>query len=76
MKIKEILKSCDVSRVKGLGFDATCSMVVLDAKGEPVSVSSSGTNFAMNFPVSYKYIICNRRKRERHHHVDGPQSRD
>jgi FGGY-family pentulose kinase len=28
--------------VKGLGFDATCSLVVLDASGRPVTVSPSG----------------------------------
>src|SRR5256885_15390505 len=30
------------SAVKGLGFDATCSLVVLDAGGRPLTVSSSG----------------------------------
>jgi D-ribulokinase len=30
------------SAVKGLGFDATCSLVVLDAKGDPLTVSASG----------------------------------
>src|SRR6202048_3134138 len=28
--------------VKGIGFDATCSLVVLDAGGHPVTVSTSG----------------------------------
>jgi D-ribulokinase len=28
--------------VKGIGFDATCSLVVLDRDGEPLTVSSSG----------------------------------
>jgi D-ribulokinase len=28
--------------VKGIGFDATCSLVVLDAAGDPVTVSTSG----------------------------------
>jgi D-ribulokinase len=28
--------------VKGIGFDATCSLVVLDAGGNPLSVSTSG----------------------------------
>lgn len=27
------------SRVKGVGFDATCSLAVVDAQGEPVSIS-------------------------------------
>jgi D-ribulokinase len=30
--------------VKGLGFDATCSLVVLDGGGNPLSVSGSGDN--------------------------------
>src|SRR6202047_1321537 len=30
------------SAVKGLGFDATCSLVVLDAAGDPLTVSTSG----------------------------------
>lgn len=29
-------------RVGGIGFDATCSLVVLDPRGEPVTVSASG----------------------------------
>src|SRR5262245_56407416 len=30
--------------VKGIGFDATCSLVVLDEAGEPLTVSASGDN--------------------------------
>jgi len=30
------------SAVKGVGFDATCSLVVIDAGGNPLTVSSSG----------------------------------
>lgn len=30
--------------VKGIGFDATCSLVVLDRDGEPMTVSMSGDN--------------------------------
>ncbi len=30
------------SLVKGIGFDATCSLVVLDGGGKPLSVSTSG----------------------------------
>jgi D-ribulokinase len=30
--------------VKGIGFDATCSLVVLDKRGEPLTVSGSGDN--------------------------------
>lgn len=34
--------SVAAAQVKGLGFDATCSLVLLDAAGRPVSVSPSG----------------------------------
>jgi D-ribulokinase len=30
--------------VKGIGFDATCSLAVLDRRGEPLTVSMSGDN--------------------------------
>lgn len=32
----------DPTRVRGIGFDATCSLVAIDADGAPVSVSPSG----------------------------------
>jgi sugar (pentulose or hexulose) kinase len=32
----------DPARVRGIGFDATCSLVALDASGRPVSVSPTG----------------------------------
>jgi FGGY-family pentulose kinase len=31
-------------RIGGIGFDATCSLVALDAAGSPVSISSSGAH--------------------------------
>jgi FGGY-family pentulose kinase len=31
-----------INSVEGIGFDATCSLVVLDEKGQPVSVSPTG----------------------------------
>ncbi len=34
--------AADPARVRGIGFDATCSLVALDADGAPVSVSPSG----------------------------------
>ncbi|RJP33454.1 MAG: ribulokinase [Actinobacteria bacterium] len=38
----EVLEAGDRGRVAGLSFDATCSLVLLDGEGRPLSVSSSG----------------------------------
>src|SRR5579864_4342258 len=42
--VRAVLKEASLppSRVKGIGFDATCSLVVLDSVGHPLSVSLSG----------------------------------
>lgn len=41
---RTILKSSgiDPAAVKGIGFDATCSLTVVDRTGKPVSVSRTG----------------------------------
>ena len=36
-------ESCDVT-IRGIGFDATCSLVALDSSGAPVTVSPSKDN--------------------------------
>lgn len=38
------LSGLDVTAIKGIGFDATCSLVALDRDGQPVSVSPSGND--------------------------------
>lgn len=40
----------DPGNVKGIGFDATCSLVLIDAEGRPVSVSPTGED-AQNIVV-------------------------
>lgn len=35
--------------IKGIGFDATCSLVALDTSGNPLSVSPTGTPFQYRF---------------------------
>ncbi|KAL1140707.1 hypothetical protein AAG570_000637 [Ranatra chinensis] len=40
--IKEVKEGIPPNAIKGLGFDATCSLVVLDNKGKPVSVNLEG----------------------------------
>ncbi|WP_043360641.1 FGGY-family carbohydrate kinase [Belnapia sp. F-4-1] len=37
--VRGAMAGLDPARVRGIGFDATCSLVVLDAAGAPVSVS-------------------------------------
>ncbi|GBP14488.1 FGGY carbohydrate kinase domain-containing protein [Eumeta japonica] len=39
--IKIVVADVNVHRIKGIGFDATCSLVVLDVNGCPASVSES-----------------------------------
>jgi len=38
-----VTERIDVSMIHGIGFDATCSLVVLDKHFMPVSVSPSGS---------------------------------
>lgn len=44
MAVKDAVSqaSIDPIQVKGIGFDATCSLVVLDKKGQPLTVSPTG----------------------------------
>ncbi|MGP3200278.1 FGGY-family carbohydrate kinase [Serratia marcescens] len=42
--VRDAVNQADINpiQVKGLGFDATCSLVVLDKEGKPLTVSPSG----------------------------------
>ncbi|XP_045448329.1 FGGY carbohydrate kinase domain-containing protein [Melitaea cinxia] len=42
--IKAVVQNVDSANVKGIGFDATCSLVALDKNGNPKSVSDSKNN--------------------------------
>ena len=44
--VREAVKASAIapSQVKGIGFDATCSLVVLDADGQPLTVSPTGAH--------------------------------
>ncbi|KAM7046421.1 FGGY carbohydrate kinase domain-containing protein isoform 2-T3 [Acridotheres tristis] len=41
---KEVVRGVDASRIRGLGFDATCSLVVVDKQFQPLAVNSEGQN--------------------------------
>ncbi|KAK2822065.1 hypothetical protein Q5P01_022130 [Channa striata] len=40
--VKEVTQSVERSQVRGVGFDATCSLVVLDQNFQPVAVNQDG----------------------------------
>lgn len=40
--VKRVIKGVERSQIRGIGFDATCSLVVLDKCFQPVSVCHSG----------------------------------
>jgi FGGY-family pentulose kinase len=42
--IREITKSIDKSKIKGIGFDATCSLVLIDENLNPLTVSPTHSN--------------------------------
>ncbi|XP_049858040.1 FGGY carbohydrate kinase domain-containing protein isoform X1 [Schistocerca gregaria] len=42
--VKAVTQDIEPAAVKGIGFDATCSLVVLDKTGNPLSVSPTGNN--------------------------------
>ncbi|XP_034271089.1 FGGY carbohydrate kinase domain-containing protein isoform X2 [Pantherophis guttatus] len=39
---KKITQGINISQIRGLGFDATCSLVVLDSHFQPLAVNSEG----------------------------------
>ncbi|XP_043498737.1 FGGY carbohydrate kinase domain-containing protein isoform X1 [Polistes fuscatus] len=40
--VKTVIEGTPIGNIKGIGFDATCSLVAIDKNGLPVSVSPSG----------------------------------
>ncbi|XP_056353173.1 FGGY carbohydrate kinase domain-containing protein-like [Oenanthe melanoleuca] len=41
---KEVVRGVDASQIRGIGFDATCSLVVVDKQFQPLAVNSEGQN--------------------------------
>lgn len=42
--VKSVIENVNPSTIKGIGFDATCSLACLDRNGQPLSASPSGNN--------------------------------
>ncbi|XP_062543115.1 FGGY carbohydrate kinase domain-containing protein [Armigeres subalbatus] len=42
--VRNVVSQCPREQIKGLGFDATCSLVVLNKDGNPLTVSTTGHN--------------------------------
>ncbi|XP_073972181.1 FGGY carbohydrate kinase domain-containing protein [Rhodnius prolixus] len=42
--VKKVTSDVDANKVKGIGFDATCSLVAIDKNGKAVSISPTGEN--------------------------------
>jgi len=45
----------EASQVKGLGFDATCSLVVADKQGKPLSICPTGTWLPIKSIIKHTY---------------------
>lgn len=49
MYLQKVICGVDASQIRGIGFDATCSLVVVDKKFQPLAVNSQGrTKSEMN----------------------------
>ncbi|XP_054021637.1 FGGY carbohydrate kinase domain-containing protein isoform X4 [Dryobates pubescens] len=42
---KKVVRGVDAGQIRGLGFDATCSLVVVDKQFQPLAVNCEGQNY-------------------------------
>lgn len=47
---QQVVQGIDVNQIRGLGFDATCSLVVLDKQFRPLPVNHEGRTIPFSFP--------------------------
>lgn len=47
---QQVVQGIDVNQIRGLGFDATCSLVVLDKQFRPLPVNHEGRTIPLSFP--------------------------
>ena len=53
--IQEAVEGLDTSQIKGIGFDATCSLVAMDTNFQPITVSTGGERMVGIFLIIHKY---------------------
>ncbi|CAG9858955.1 unnamed protein product [Phyllotreta striolata] len=42
--VKDVIQGINPEEIKGIGFDATCSLVCFDKEGKPLTISPGGSN--------------------------------
>jgi len=52
--VQVVTENVDVKLIGGIGFDATCSLVVLDENFKPLSVSSAGDLCLLSVTLDYR----------------------
>uniref|UniRef100_A0A8B9HJM9 Carbohydrate kinase FGGY N-terminal domain-containing protein n=1 Tax=Astyanax mexicanus TaxID=7994 RepID=A0A8B9HJM9_ASTMX len=55
--VKKVTEGVEKDRVRGIGFDATCSLVVLDQNFQPVAVNKNGEQFISLFYCSFFFLL-------------------
>lgn len=56
--LQEICVGIEPQNIKGIGFDATCSLVVLDTEGQPLSISPQSKNIKIYLYFNtYKNVL-------------------
>lgn len=46
---QKVVQGIDLNQIRGLGFDATCSLVVLDKQFHPLPVNHEGRTISLSF---------------------------
>ncbi|XP_033637180.1 FGGY carbohydrate kinase domain-containing protein-like [Asterias rubens] len=74
--MNEAMEGLDASLIKGIGFDATCSLVAMDTNFKPITVSKSGDNqrnivMWMDHRASEQAAEINLTKHDVLHYVGG-----
>lgn len=75
--IKQVLRDSGVDKehIKGIGFDATCSLAVIGPQGEPISVSKDDANSGIGETGDRNIILwADHRAEEEANHINKSTS--